>query len=471
MGDMLFRVERTVSRSREQILATLGAWQPANWLFGITCDRPKTGGVLRFTLPTPGGVLVQASGRFAQVALPHRFVIEQETPWRATLAVTLTPSGSQTRVHLQVRLGEDCLPWFIPANHPSDPGSSSSWRIGLLVSLAGPAGLLGRAAIDAAELAIDEVNQTGGIRGRDLTLAIGDDQSDPQLAAQEFTRLHDRLHVRAAIAMVPSASFRAIAPIAGANGALLIHSPLSEGGCSGATVFQVGERPRDQLVHAIPALMRHTDASGWFIIGNDYSWPRSVGEVARHVVEKNHSSILGERYLPLGTQAFTKTIEQIRRSGAELVLSALVGYDSAYFEQQMHAAGMGTCTRTLATLLDETIREHIGDDASEGMWSTLDGLNDRQESGQDTVQQAWLRRFGTNVPPLSGTARSVYDAIILYAHAAHLTKEADGRAVAAMLRSGRLGASRMLDRAAGLRRPTPIAQVVTGGFRIVDPAA
>lgn len=115
--------------------------------------------------------------------------------------------------------------------------------------------------------------------------------------------------------------------------------------------------------------MRETGASGWFVIGNDYCWPRFVGGLASRIIRSAGGTVLGQRYDPLGQESFDALIESIDRSHAELVVSALVGRDAVAFERAFYAAGIRARTRTIAVLMDENIREHIGDEAATGIWS------------------------------------------------------------------------------------------------------
>ena len=50
--------------------------------------------------------------------------------------------------------------------------------IGMMAGLSGPNSLIGVASRDAARLAVDEINEAGGVNGRPLELRVADDQDD-----------------------------------------------------------------------------------------------------------------------------------------------------------------------------------------------------------------------------------------------------------------------------------------------------
>ena len=63
--------------------------------------------------------------------------------------------------------------------------------IGAILSESGPGATLGRPEADSMEMAVDEINKTGGVGGHQLALTILDDQSDATTAVNDFRQLLD----------------------------------------------------------------------------------------------------------------------------------------------------------------------------------------------------------------------------------------------------------------------------------------
>ena len=55
-------------------------------------------------------------------------------------------------------------------------------RIGAVTSVTGPASYLGEPEKNALELMVDQVNQEGGVLGRELELILYDDATNPERA-------------------------------------------------------------------------------------------------------------------------------------------------------------------------------------------------------------------------------------------------------------------------------------------------
>lgn len=87
-------------------------------------------------------------------------------------------------------------------------------KIGLLLSLSGPAASFGIPERDAVELIVHDLNEKGGVNGRKLELAIYDDTTNPTEAARGATKLVREDGVVAIIGASTGSGTLAAAPIA-----------------------------------------------------------------------------------------------------------------------------------------------------------------------------------------------------------------------------------------------------------------
>src|SRR3984957_237767 len=68
-------------------------------------------------------------------------------------------------------------------------GAADPIRIGTILSVSGPAAFLGQDMKDGAQLAVDEINEAGGVGGRKIEWIFYDAQSQTQQAIAETRRL------------------------------------------------------------------------------------------------------------------------------------------------------------------------------------------------------------------------------------------------------------------------------------------
>ena len=85
-------------------------------------------------------------------------------------------------------------------------------KIGMVVPLTGPIADAGRYGTQGAKLAVEEINQAGGVLGRPIELVIEDDQSLNPATVLAFTKLADDKDIVAFLGPTRSTQIQAIAP-------------------------------------------------------------------------------------------------------------------------------------------------------------------------------------------------------------------------------------------------------------------
>lgn len=471
MSDILFTSEVVVPAPRHDAFASFGG---DGWFFDAQFDDLRPGALVRLRLPMGGAQgTVEGIARVQRVVPGQRIVLLHETPWRGRVVIDFAHDDGGTRVRLVTSVEDSSLAPLArmlgaDLDQVDDPDEDVV-RIGLLTSYSGSAGVFGRAVENCARLAVEEINAERGVNGMPLRLVVGDDATEPSTGLRELQRMHLRHHVDMVIAVHTSATLDAVRPYARRVGLPYFYTPVNEGGKHAGRLFRWGEVPEDQLGRAVPAMMREHSSKGWFVIGNDYVWPRAVGACARKTVLAEGGRMLGERYVPLSSRDFDAVLEAIDRSGAELVVNSLVGGDSAAFERQLHAAGMRQRVRSIGVLLDEATREHIGDLAAEGMWSVLGYFMDLPTQENQEFLRRYRAAYGDCAPPVSSVTESVYEGIHLYARAARLAGSIEPTSLLGALPgvSFRGPRGRVSVTSDGrLQQTLYLAEAVTGGFRI-----
>ena len=395
------------------------------WLFGASCDRLEVGATISLEIPfAHGDRAFRIHGRIRRLQ-PHTMVqIEHAQPWRGcvTLRLTPTPNGG-TRVALSSDVDESGVEWLVRrAGLPSFvPPNPHTRRVGLLTSKTGTGAVFALATENVATIAVEDINADGP--DMPYELIVGDDATSPTMAEREVDRLADA-GCRVIVASVTSASFTAAQRAARRRGVLVVHSLLNEGGGPLSSAVRLGERPEQQLQRAVGPLMRMTGGSRWFIVGHTYSWSLAASRVARSVIPGTGGTIAGEARVSLGHVDYRPVVERIARSGADLVLSTLVGDDEVDFERASHSAGLRAVATTLSLVLEESTREHIGVAQSEGLWAAMAYFEDLPTDVNRDFVRRYRARFGPWAPPVSTVSESVYSAFMLLERA--LAAEPDG---------------------------------------------
>ena len=100
-------------------------------------------------------------------------------------------------------------------------GEQAPFRIGVMESLTGQGETYGSVALQAKQMAVDEINAAGGINGRMLELIVEDSKCSAQDAITAYNKLTDVDGVKIILGTSCSGAMLGAAPLAEADGVIL----------------------------------------------------------------------------------------------------------------------------------------------------------------------------------------------------------------------------------------------------------
>lgn len=439
MAGVTLAAREDVALAASDLYALFGAREGASWLFDASCDSVAPGAPVTLTVPAgpDGSEPMPILGRITR-CIPGRLIeIAHDQPWQGLIRIKLTPIGPfNTRVTISAELDESGLSWIMrrrgwPDQTPKDP---SVHRIGLITSKTGPAAVYTVACEYLARLAVAEMNEEGGLAGRRVELIVADDATDPRRAASEARHLV-ALGCRAIIASVTSASFESIRLAVTAARLPLIHPHVNEGG-GDRHVFRWGERPLDQVRAVASRAMANASGRRWYLVGNTYSWAYGAHRQGTQAIVEAGGTVAGRQRVPLGTTDFSSLLEDVQRTGADCVLSALVGADEVAFERQVSDLGLRNSWQTLSLAIEESTLERIGPDSS-GIWAAMGYFQSLDTAENTDLLARYRASAGTWAPPISTYSESMYEAFVLYAAAVRNSPKDDNAEVVRQLQNAR----------------------------------
>ena len=111
-------------------------------------------------------------------------------------------------------------PTAAPAQ-PSGDMSDEPFRIGVMESVTGPGETYGNVAVQAKQMAADEINAAGGINGRNLELIVEDEKCNAQDSITAYRKLTDVDGVKIILGTSCSGAMLGAAPLAEEDGVVL----------------------------------------------------------------------------------------------------------------------------------------------------------------------------------------------------------------------------------------------------------
>ena len=200
-------------------------------------------------------------------------------------------------------------------------------RLGVLYSLTGSYGAIGREMLNGVLMAISQANSDPTF-GFILEPVIRDPAGSLD---QYYAMCHELLNeyrVHHVIGCYTSASRKRVLPLVEAANAMLWHSARYEGFESSANVIYVGAAPNQHVIPLMRHAVRHYDKS-LYNVGSNYVWSWEINRIARETILANEGTLLGEKLVQLGDTDIQGIIDDIVLKRPAIVLNTLVG-ESAY---------------------------------------------------------------------------------------------------------------------------------------------
>lgn len=304
---------------------------------------------------------------------------------------------------------------------PADEG----WRVGVLYSRSGATGVTESEHFFGTALAIEEINQLGGVLDRPIVPVVYDPKGDTAEYRKLVTKLLLEDEVNVVFGCSRSSSRKAVLPVIERNNALLWYCSFYEGFEYSPNIIYTGALPNQNSVQ-LAAYLLQNKSTRFYLVGADYIYPRESNRIMRDVVEQHGGEILDEVYLPLeaGKAELEEVLKDIRSAQPDVIFSTLVGQSARQFYQLYAAAGFDASTTPIASLsmAEEEIRQ-IGPTLCAGHITSATYFESVQNESNSKFVGLWRKRFGDR--PTSTWSEMAYTQVHLFARALQKTGSLD----------------------------------------------
>jgi branched-chain amino acid transport system substrate-binding protein len=304
-------------------------------------------------------------------------------------------------------------------------GGSGPIKMAFVGSLSGAGAVFADQGLQSLDLAVKEINDAGGISGRQIQVIKADDASDPKTSQQVCTRLVQQDRVDVIIGFQNSADREGCLPEAiRANFTPYLYATPYEGKECAPNFFVDGEVPSQNVAPQVEYLVKEKGAKKVYFIGSDYVAPRGTNEFGRAEFEKLGAQVVGEEYGPLGTTDWTPLISNMMRSGADTFVASAIGADYIALLQQFR----DTPGHEKLTLAGFTIPIGAGD-AAKGLNFASSYFAEVDSPENQAYKAALQQMFGDKYKTPSILSVPTYDFVHLYKLAVEKAGSTDHQAV------------------------------------------
>jgi branched-chain amino acid transport system substrate-binding protein len=313
-------------------------------------------------------------------------------------------------------------------------GDDEPIRLAVLEDRSGGFAELGTSKWQASRLAIEELNDSGGLLGREIEILDPDPESDNARYKRLVRELLGSREIDAMWAGYASSTREAVRPLVNDHEQLYFYTTQYEGGVCDRYTFPVGATARQQLGSVLPYLVEEY-GDRIFTVAADYNFGHLSADWVEVLAAEQGASVVGREFVPLARTEFDGLLDRIEAAEPDLVMSMLVGDNHAEFYRTKAARGNELPVGTSTAMAQAFEHRRYDPPAFTGVHV---GVNYMEELPTDR-NRAFVDRFYELFPDatyINQEAQNNYVSTHMYADAVEAAGTTDQEAVIEELRSG-----------------------------------
>ncbi|MBV9568774.1 MAG: ABC transporter substrate-binding protein [Hyphomicrobiales bacterium] len=300
-------------------------------------------------------------------------------------------------------------------------------KIGMCAPVTGPAAEQGRYAQTGAKIALDAVNKTGGVLGKQVELIIEDDQTTNPGIVLAFSKLAAQDDIVAFLGSIRSTQVHAMAP-----DVLKLGKPVMIGGTDPALTHMGNQwlfrfRPNDSYSGRVLADygVNALGKKKWAIVHSTDAFGTAGGKALTEALGKIGATVALDQGYANQSQDFTPVVLAVKQSGADILGSYFTfENDLGIFARQLRQLGVNIPYVGSPSIVNVSALKLAGP----ALYGTF-GVADYAEDSSDASRAyGKVYREAAKVPPDNQSAWT-YDAITVLCAAINKAGKTDPQAI------------------------------------------
>ena len=267
--------------------------------------------------------------------------------------------------------------------------------IGLVCPVTGNLAEFGKTFQIAAEIALEEINEAGGINGRTLEIEVVDSKSDPKESTEAARKMVSDDKIVAVIGDYSSSACMAAAPVY-EEGKLVQFSPTcnhADFAATGPYQFGIMGVTTDVAPYIIETIVdKYLNAESVAIFYGNNETGTIVVETARETAEDLGITVTAEEPYNIGEQDFTATLAKLRQTNPEVLVTSGNAEDYVKIAKQAHQMGWEIPIVGQGIYSNQTIT--LGGEDVEGALTTTPFMIQEDQPDQVAFAEEYEKRAG-----------------------------------------------------------------------------
>ena len=308
-------------------------------------------------------------------------------------------------------------------------------KVGSIFDLTGGLNIYGIQQSNALHLAVNSINASGGVLGKQIQVIEYDAQSELAKFTQYTNTLILRDKIDVLFAGLTSSSREAMRPIVRKNNVPYFYSALYEGGACDKQTFITGASASQQMSVLIEWGIKEYGPK-IFVMAPNYNFGTISAHWVSHYANEYGGEVVGSDFLPLTLTDYSPTIQKIQAAKPDFVVALPVGANQTGFLEQFAAAGLKENIGIVSTNYGSGNQQVVvSPDAGEGIIASQEYFMWIDEPGNEDFMKIWEAAYSLDEPIISEAA-DVWNAVHIWAAAVEKAGTTDSDAVIAALESG-----------------------------------
>ena len=289
-------------------------------------------------------------------------------------------------------------------------------KVGLLHSLTGTMSISEIAVRDAELLAIEEINNAGGILGCQIKVVEEDGKSNPRMFAEKARKLLMEDKVATIFGCWTSDSRKAVQPVVEELYGLLWYPVQYEGFEASPNIMYMGASPNQQVIPAIDFCSEKL-GKRMYLIGSDYVFPHTCNAIIKSQLKHLGGTCVAEVYVPMHEADFTKIVKEIKELKPDVIINTLNGSSNQSFFSQLKYSGLDAeDIPVMSFSVSESEIKSIGADKLKGHYLAWNYFESTATAKNTRFVANFKKEFGDNIA-VGDPEEAAYNAVNLWASA------------------------------------------------------
>lgn len=295
-------------------------------------------------------------------------------------------------------------------------------KIGLLFAMSGATAITEDTMYKSAKLAVEEINEAGGINGKKIETVEEDYATDAATAAEKMKKLIMQDQVVATVGLYTSSSRIAAAPVVEENNGILVYPTFYEGEKPSPNIVYTGIVPNQQGDLYVPWLVNNVGKK-FFLLGTDTVYAALINKQCTETLATSGGTVVGDELVPSGHSDFSSIINKIKESGADVIYCNLNGDSAVAFYKQYNSYGLNPDQTPIASFItDESMVQALGADLAKGHYTSVNYFNTVDTPENKTYLEKYAKEYGS-ADGVTAVGESSYTSVMLLAEALKKAKD------------------------------------------------